>query len=140
MILPNIENFIGCDSSFEEAEIVLYGAPFDSPTSFRPGARCGPSAIRHDSCGLELCFGSSEKALADIQDRAEEILKEGKMPLLLGGEHLVTLADLESTGNSFVTALHGMRILGIKRTSLLINHDSIRLQRIIAVSVKFTGK
>ena len=53
---------------------------------------------------------------------------------------LINTADLESTGNSFVTALHGMRILGIKRTSLLINHDSIRLQRIIAVSVKFTGK
>ena len=34
MILPNIENFIGCDSSFEEAGIVLYGAPFDSTTSF----------------------------------------------------------------------------------------------------------
>ena len=53
MILPNIENFIGCDSSFEEAEIVLYGAPFDSTTSFRPGARFGPSAIRHESFGLE---------------------------------------------------------------------------------------
>ena len=88
MILPNIENFIGCDSSFEETEIVLYGAPFDSTTSFRPGARFGPSAIRHESFGLEtyspyqdrdlmdirvfdsgeleLCFGSSEKALADI--------------------------------------------------------------------------
>lgn len=49
MILPNIENFIGCDSSFEEAGIVLYGAPFDSTTSFRPGARFGPSAIRHIS-------------------------------------------------------------------------------------------
>ena len=34
MILPNIENFIGCDSSFEEAEIVLFGAPFYSTTSF----------------------------------------------------------------------------------------------------------
>ena len=53
MILPNIENFIGCDSSFEEAGIVLYGAPFDSTTSFRPGARFGPSAIRHESFGLE---------------------------------------------------------------------------------------
>ena len=38
MILPNIETFIGCESSFEEASIVLYGAPFDSTTSFRPGA------------------------------------------------------------------------------------------------------
>ena len=44
MILPNIETFIGCESSFEEASIVLYGAPFDSTTSFRPGARFGPSA------------------------------------------------------------------------------------------------
>ena len=115
MILPNIENFIGCDSSFEEAGIVLYGAPFDSTTSFRPGARFGPSAIRHESFGLEtyspyqdrdlmdiqvfdsgdleLCFGSSEMALADIQNRAREILEAGKIPLLLGGEHLVTLAD-----------------------------------------------
>ena len=123
MILPNIENFIGCDRSFEEAEIVLYGAPFDSTTSFRPGARFGPSAIRHESFGLEtyspyqdrdlmdirafdsgdleLCFGSSEKALADIQDRAEEILKEGKMPLLLGGEHLVTLAAVRAVAGRY---------------------------------------
>ena len=104
MILPNIENFIGCDSSFEEAGIVLYGAPFDSTTSFRPGARFGPSAIRHESFGLEtyspyqdrdlmdirafdsgdleLCFGSSEMALADIQNRAWEILEAGKIPWL----------------------------------------------------------
>lgn len=113
MMLPNIETFIGCESSFEEASIVLYGAPFDSTTSFRPGARFGPSAMRHESFGLEtyspyqdkdlidisvfdsgdleLCFGSSEIALSDIQKRAEEILKAGKFPLLLGGEHLVTL-------------------------------------------------
>ena len=46
---PNIETFIGCDSSFEKARIVLFGAPFDSTTSFRPGARFGPSAMRHES-------------------------------------------------------------------------------------------
>ena len=53
MMLPNIETFIGCESSFEEASIVLYGAPFDSTTSFRPGARFGPPAMRHESFGLE---------------------------------------------------------------------------------------
>ena len=36
---PNVETFIGCDSEYSEARIVLYGAPFDSTTSFRPGAR-----------------------------------------------------------------------------------------------------
>ena len=115
---PNVETFIGCDSDYSEARIVLYGAPFDSTTSFRPGARFGPAAMRHESFGLEtyspyqdadltdckvfdsgdmeLCFGSSEAALADIEARAEEILADGKLPLLLGGEHLVTLGAVRA--------------------------------------------
>lgn len=115
---PNIETFIGCDAEYEEAGIVLFGAPFDSTTSFRPGARFGPAAMRHESFGLEtyspyqdadltdyavfdsgdieLCFGSAEKALADIQERAETILKDGKFPLLIGGEHLVTLGSVRA--------------------------------------------
>ena len=118
MISPNVETFIGCDSSYRAADIVLYGAPFDSTTSYRPGARFGPSAIRHESFGLEtyspyqnadltdfdvfdsgaleLCVGSSEAALADIEARAAEILHDGKLPLLLGGEHLVTLGAVRA--------------------------------------------
>ena len=118
MLLPNVETFIGCESSFEDASVVLYGAPFDSTTSFRPGARFGPAAMRHESFGLEtyspyqdkdlmdisvfdsgdleLCFGSSEMALLDIEKRAKEILNAGKFPLLLGGEHLVTLAAVRA--------------------------------------------
>ena len=49
-----------------------------------------------DSGDLELCFGSSESALADIEARAEEILQDGKFPLLLGGEHLVTLGAVRA--------------------------------------------
>ena len=41
MLHRNVENFIGCDSSYRTASIVLYGAPFDSTTSYRPGARFG---------------------------------------------------------------------------------------------------
>lgn len=123
MLLPNVETFIGCESSFEEASVVLYGAPFDSTTSFRPGARFGPSAMRHESFGLEtyspyqdkdlmdisvfdsgdleLCFGSSEMALLDIEKRANEILHAGKFPLLLGGEHLVTLAAVRAVFHKY---------------------------------------
>ena len=123
MMLPNIETFIGCESSFEEASIVLYGAPFDSTTSFRPGARFGPAAMRHESFGLEtyspyqdrdlmdirvfdsgdleLCFGSSEMALSDIEKRAEEILNAEKFPLLLGGEHLVTLGAVRAVAAKY---------------------------------------
>ena len=115
---PNIETFIGCDADYAEAKIVLYGAPFDSTTSYRPGARFAPAAIRHESYGLEtyspyqdrdltdykvadrgdleLCFGDSKLALKDISDEAAAILEDGKFPLLMGGEHLVTLAAVES--------------------------------------------
>lgn len=108
----NIETFIGCDSGYEESTIALFGAPFDSTTSFRPGARFGSSAIRHESfgietyspyqdkdltdkkvfdCGdLELCFGSSEAALNDIEELTRKILSDGKLPIMIGGEHLVT--------------------------------------------------
>ncbi|MGM9554270.1 MAG: agmatinase [Faecousia sp.] len=118
MLERNVETFIGCDSGYEEAKLVLFGAPFDSTTSFRPGARFGPSAMRHESFGietyspyqkrdltdcaifdsgdLELCFGRAELALADIESRADTILKDGKLPLLLGGEHLVTLGAVRA--------------------------------------------
>ena len=49
----NIETFLGCDSSYEDSDIVLFGAPFDSTTSYRPGARFGSCAMRHESYGLE---------------------------------------------------------------------------------------
>ena len=123
MIRPNIETFIGCESSFAQASVVLYGAPFDSTTSFRPGARFGPSAMRHESFGLEtyspyqdkdlmdirvfdsgdleLCFGSSELALSDIENRTKEILKAAKLPVLLGGEHLVTLAAVRAVFHEY---------------------------------------
>lgn len=118
MLNPNIETFIGCDADYADADIVLYGAPFDSTTSFRPGTRFGPSAMRHESFGLEtyslyqdadltdyaifdsgdleLCFGSAQMALQDIEMRAETILHDGKFPLLLGGEHLVTLGAVRA--------------------------------------------
>ena len=114
----NVETFLGCEAEYEDAKLVLFGAPFDSTTSFRPGARFGSAAIRHESFGLEtyspyqdkdltdyqvfdsgdieLCFGSSTLALNDIEDRAEKILEDEKLPLLLGGEHLVTLGSVRA--------------------------------------------
>ena len=119
----NIENFIGCDSDYEKASIVLFGAPFDSTTSFRPGARFGSAAIRHESFGLEtyslyqdkdltdaavfdsgdieLCFGSAESALEDIMERARKILEDNKLPVLIGGEHLVTLGSVRAVAQKY---------------------------------------
>ena len=123
MLNPNIETFIGCDCAYEDAKIVLYGAPFDSTTSYRPGARFGSAAIRHESYGLEtyspyqdkdledkkifdsgdieLCFGDTAAALSAIEERAGEILKDNKLPFLLGGEHLVTLGAFRAIVNKY---------------------------------------
>ena len=119
----NVENFIGCDATFEEAQLVIFGAPFDSTTSYRPGARFGSSAMRHESFGLEtyspyqdkdlldykvfdsgdleLCFGSQESALGDIEERTKIILETGKIPLLVGGEHLVTLGSVRAVADKY---------------------------------------
>lgn len=120
---PNIETFLGCDADYEDATLVLFGAPFDSTTSYRPGTRYGSSAIRHESFGLEtyspyqeedltdysifdagdleLCFGSPKAALTSIEIQTREILKDGKLPLLLGGEHLVTLGSFRAALEKF---------------------------------------
>lgn len=114
----NIETFIGCDADYRDASLVLFGAPFDSTTSYRPGTRYGSSAIRHESFGLEtyspyqdedltdypvfdagdleLCFGSPEAALTAIEDMTTLIVQDRKLPVLLGGEHLVTLGSFRA--------------------------------------------
>ena len=118
MLNNNIETFIACDKPYEEANIVIFGAPFDSTTSFRPGTRFASKAIRGESFGLEtyspyqdkdlteiavfdsgdleLCFGDSEKALAAIEERADIILNSKKIPLMIGGEHLVSLGAVRA--------------------------------------------
>ena len=122
----NVETFIGCDCEYKDAKIVLFGAPFDSTTSFRPGARFGSSAIRHESfgietyspyqdkdltdlkvfdCGdLELSFGSPEAALSDIEEQTRTILNDGKLPLMIGGEHLVTLGAFRAVFEKYPDA------------------------------------
>ena len=116
--------FIGCDKEYEEADTVLLGAPYDSTTSFRPGTRFGPSAMRMESFGIEtysplqdrdlvddtkvfdsgdieLPFGAPEPALKMIEKRAARILEDGKRPFLLGGEHLVTLGAFRAVQKKF---------------------------------------
>lgn len=114
----NIHTFIGCDSEYKDSKIIIFGAPFDSTTSYRPGTRFASAAMRNESFGietysprqdkdlldtkiydggdLELCFGSPESALNDIENMTADILFDGKLPLMIGGEHLVTLGAVRA--------------------------------------------
>ena len=119
----NIETFLGCDKEFDESRIVIFGAPFDSTTSYRPGTRFASRTMRAESYGLEtyspyqnldledaavfdggdleLCFGDTNKALDDITAFTQEILDNGKLPLMIGGEHLVTLGTVRAVAKKY---------------------------------------
>ncbi|MBM4277599.1 MAG: agmatinase [Deltaproteobacteria bacterium] len=124
MNLPFIEqSFISANTSFREAKAVILGCPYDGSASFRPGARFGPSAIRraswgietyspyfnkdltrfsiHDMGDIELPFGEKKISLNMIQKGLRKILSANKFPILLGGDHLITLPIVEELVNNY---------------------------------------
>ena len=110
--------FIKSNQNYEESKAVLYGMPMDWTVSYRPGQRFGPARVREVSIGLEeysfyldrelgdvpffdagdipLPFGNPEKSLAEIKDFVRKVLADGKIPVGLGGEHLVSLPVMEA--------------------------------------------
>ena len=90
----------------------LFGVPYDGTTSFRPGTRFGPAAIREVSSGLEtycpqldrdledlafadlgavlIPFGDPEPMVAAVEQATEAVLDLGLAPLMLGGEHSIS--------------------------------------------------
>ncbi len=114
----NVHTYMAAEADYREAKIVLFGAPFDGTTSFRPGTRFAPDQIRRESYGIEtysplldrdledhaftdigdieLPFGNKERVLDLIEATTDRILGDGKIPLLLGGEHLVSLGAIRS--------------------------------------------
>jgi len=103
---------LGMGTAYEEAKVVVFGAPYDGTTSNRPGTRFAPNAMRIESHALEtyspllnldleeanvcdvgdadLSYGSPERVMEELETVASELLADGKIPLMIGGEHLVT--------------------------------------------------
>ncbi len=113
-------SFLGCPAvpidDLGDGEVVIVGAPFDWGTSYRPGARFGPSAIRkadygamdgyrpHLPTGLDpfevlgvvdvgdvyVLPGQLEGSIERIADVVTSICAAGKVPIILGGDHSIT--------------------------------------------------
>jgi len=111
MIARNVETFIGCDCEYNDAEIVLFGAPFDSTTSYKSGARYGPNAVREASYNFEVYnlrfdrqltapnydigdvqvnYGNYQQTNLMIKDTVRTVLEMGLTPIAIGGEHTIT--------------------------------------------------
>lgn len=119
----NIHTFIGCDNEYKESQIVIFGAPFDGTTSYRPGTRFAAAAMRNESIGietyspyldrdledynifdggdLEFVFGNPAKNIAIIKEYVAGLLKDNKIPAMIGGEHLVTLGAVQAVAEKY---------------------------------------
>ncbi len=115
--------FIKSHPNYEESKAVLYGIPMDWTVSYRPGSRFGPNKIREVSIGLEeyspyldreledvkffdagdipLPFGNPEKSLLEIETYVHTLLKDNKIPMGMGGEHLVSLPVMKAVASKY---------------------------------------
>ncbi|MDT8336238.1 MAG: agmatinase [Candidatus Izemoplasmatales bacterium] len=105
-------SFQSCRAEYGESPVILFSAPLDNTTSYRPGTRFAGNAVRVESIGiewyspykdmdlkdystvdigdLELPMGLVEESLDIIYETAKKIVSDNKKPMMIGGEHLVT--------------------------------------------------
>lgn len=107
-------------ASFADADVVIIGAPFDGGTSYRSGARFGPSALRaacyleHDGSrpslamrvdglrdltvldggDVEMYSGDAQRSCASLESVVGRVASTGAVPLVLGGDHTITWPDV----------------------------------------------
>lgn len=115
--------FLGANLEYNDASAVIYGVPMDCTVSYRPGTRFGPEKIRSVSVSLEeyspyrdrcmdeinfydagdlmLPFGNVDKCLQMIYEATKNIHEDKKFPIMLGGEHLVSLPAIQAAYEYF---------------------------------------
>ena len=111
--------FSDATESFEEAEFVLLGVPFDRTTSFRSGARLAPTTIREASSNFEMELfehgvtfddikfhdsgdlyeeGTVDDMVEAIEEEARKVVSAGKFLVSMGGEHSITPPIVKAYG------------------------------------------
>lgn len=116
MYSPSSWNFLGLDNfetSFEAAKFIIIPVPYDSTVSYRSGSRNAPHNILSASRNLELfdieleqepykrgvftlnevepIRGNVSATMAKISHLTKDVIERGKIPMLIGGEHTITL-------------------------------------------------
>lgn len=127
MFGPRSSRLFFATSSYESANYVVFGAPFDKTCTFKKGTRYGPAGIRdashdfemyeidhrvnldeagvHDAGDLPVSDLSSEEMVEAVSVFSKKLVADGKFPILLGGEH--------SVSPGCATAFDDIAVLGI---------------------------
>ncbi|RLI47409.1 agmatinase [Candidatus Bathyarchaeota archaeon] len=158
--------FSGFKKSFEEAEYVLLGAPLDVTSTFRVAARFAPLAIRealpceegysfranvdteelkvHDMGDLNIS-GNVEETLKRLELVTKELLEANKLPVIIGGEHTITLGAMRSVGgNAAIVSFDAHLDLFNEFMGLTISHatwmrrlhEQVRPEKILEVGIR----
>lgn len=122
--------FMSMEDNYEESKIIVYGVGFDGTTSNRPGTRFAPLKMRNEfdgletyspiidldledfkvcDCGdLELSIGNTDLVLDEIYKATKNLITDNKVPVMIGGEHLVTLPAFKAVYEKYsdVNVIH----------------------------------
>ncbi|BAJ51364.1 agmatinase [Candidatus Caldarchaeum subterraneum] len=151
--------FSGVEVGYEKARYCVFGVPYDLTSSFRPGCRYGPEAVRRFSANIEANsyrkgFDISTAKIADLGDiifeyklpkmlrKVEKVVEiisaSGKSPIMIGGEHSFTYSCFKSLAekSSCIIVLDAHFDLRDEYLGLRFNHASY-LRRLVE---KFPNK
>lgn len=163
-MLPGV-SFLNAEHSYEEADVVIYGNTFDHTTCFRPGAREAPNFIRRASYNFEPYMYEHGVNLAELKvhdggnfdvgvvvdDMIEEAgfylkqaVRDGKFPILLGGEHSVTIPAVRAFEDIAVITIDAHldsrdSYLGAKNSHACVTRrcaDHVGIENVIALGVR----
>jgi agmatinase len=121
--IERLSDFMGASDDYESSRVVLFGIGQDFTTSYRPGTRFGPGRIREASYGIEefsyhslasledkaffdlgdvsVIFGDARETLNRAEQVARKIIQDGKLPFMMGGEHLVSLPCIKAAHEKY---------------------------------------
>jgi agmatinase len=116
-----VRTFARCPASTDwpNAHVAVIGVPFDTATSYRPGPRFGPAALRdqsqllrpwHPALGIDVFAtlsvvdggdlavtpGNAQRTTAQIAEGLGPVIGAGAVPLVLGGDHSIVLGELRA--------------------------------------------
>nr|YP_002049033.1 agmatinase, putative [Paulinella chromatophora]ACB42823.1 agmatinase, putative [Paulinella chromatophora] len=115
--------YMGSKSNPAKCNVALFGVPYDGTTSYRPGTRFGPVAIKDVSNGLEtydpqinldleeinfidlglinIPVGAPEPMIKSVRTATDTILRQGLKPLMLGGEHSISSGAVAAVAHKY---------------------------------------
>lgn len=121
--IERLDRFMSARDGYEESRAILFGIPMDFTTSYRPGTRFGPGRIREASYGIEdfsyhqvadlrdkafhdlgdvaVVYGDVGRTLERARAVARRIVADGKIPFMMGGEHLVTVPVVHAVAERY---------------------------------------